>query len=967
MKKNPICSPAGLRWMLSPERIFFCRRHRLALLSVLAMLAGVERGVMAEPFELQLPVDGDHELNILTPTVLELVLINSKQPDPATVDSWDWVTGQGVFAPPNMSSLQVLVNEQNDAITATGFKRRPVYAPLQNWDLRIGNQLYLRLSNPIPAGAQVQVVNDGTLWPTSMQFAASAGLVRTNPAIHVNEEGYMPAYPKKGIVGYYLGDMGEMPVPTNSFSVVNAQTGVTVYQGTLTRRPDAGYTYTPTPYQSVYEADFSSFTTPGQYRLAVPGMGASLPFRIDEGIAMDFARTYALGIYEQRSGVSVSMPFTRFTHAPDHLAPASVPTNASAPFQFTWYTISNYVVELNPNNPPQIAPQMTDPTAQLFPFVRQGTVDVSGGHFEAGDYNRVTYNAAQMIHLLMFGVDSLPGVAGLDNLGIPESGDGVSDLLQEAKLDADFLVKMQDSDGAFFYSVYPQYREYEIDVLPENGDPQVVWPKNTACTAAAVAALVQCSSSPRFKQAYPEAANNYFATALLGWRFVTNAIAQYGLSGAYQKIQHFGDDFTDRDELSWAACELYLATGDPQFQQDLFTWFPDPTDPATFNYGWQRMFACYGNAVRDYAFAATNGRLSAGQLDPNYLAKCLTVITNCGQDNLNWSQENAYGTSIPQLTKAYQGGGWYFSVEQAFDMVVAYQFDANPAYLDAIVRNINYEGGCNPLNVCYLTGLGWKRQRNVIDQYSANDRRALPKDGVPVSNLTAEFFSTYTYGTELAALTYPSDYANTAPYAYYDRWCDDWNVSTEGSTTDTARELATIAWLAARTSLAGQPWSWTNAAINVPAGAWLPGQPVTVSLSVADPHLSTARIIWEANGQEPAFGSQVYTFTPGPTNGAYWVEAEVQWPDGRRAFATNSVSVSANAPPELSTPQFVGSGFSFQLAGVPLATYVVQVSTDLKTWSALVTNTLPASGVMTITDTQTGAFSHRYYRAMSIQ
>ena len=51
------------------------------------------------------------------------------------------------------------------------------------------------------------------------------------------------------------------------------------------------------------------------------------------------------------------------------------------------------------------------------------------------------------------------------------------------------------------YVVNPINREYEGNVLPENGDPQVVWPKNTVATAAGVAALAQCASSPRFKQA----------------------------------------------------------------------------------------------------------------------------------------------------------------------------------------------------------------------------------------------------------------------------------------------------------------------------------------------------------------------------------------------------------------------------------------------------------------------------------
>jgi hypothetical protein len=298
-------------------------------------------------------------------------------------------------------------------------------------------------------------------------------------------------------------------------------------------------------------------------------------------------------------------------------------------------------------------------------------------------------------------------------------------------------------------------------------------------------------------------------------------------------------------------------------------------------------------------------------------------------------------------------------------LVVAYQFNPNPLYVDAVLRNVNYEGGCNPVNVSYLTGLGWKQPRNVVDQYSLNDRRVLPKDGIPVSNIQAGFQPVWVYGWELGGLTYPYDSSDTAPYPYYDRWCDDWNVSTEGSTTDTARSFATTAWLAARTALAGQLWRSMNATIITPATAALLGQPVTVSLNVADTNLSAARIVWEAGGQEPIFGSQTYTFTPGPQPGSYWVEAEVQWPDGRRAFATNSVTVSTNASPQLTQPHSVsGGGFAFVLAGAPLGKYVVQFSTDLKVWTPIATNALPGNGLLTITDQQAASTSRRYYRAM---
>src|SRR5258705_9630013 len=136
----------------------------------------------------------------------------------------------------------------------------------------------------------------------------------------------------------------------------------------------------------------------------------------------------------------------------------------------------------------------------------------------------------------MFAVDSFAGVAALDNLGIPESGDGISDVMQIAKWEADYLAKLQDADGGFYFLVYPQNREYESNVTPDNGDPQVVWPKNTAATASAVAALAQCASSPKMKAAYPADAAKYLAKAKLGWQFLMNAINKYGKNGAYQKI-----------------------------------------------------------------------------------------------------------------------------------------------------------------------------------------------------------------------------------------------------------------------------------------------------------------------------------------------------------------------------------------------------------------------------------------------
>jgi hypothetical protein len=148
--------------------------------------------------------------------------------------------------------------------------------------------------------------------------------------------------------------------------------GATVYSGTLTQRADVGYLYTPTPYQKVYEADFSAFNTPGQYRLVVPGMGASLPFTITDGIAMNFARAYALGLYHQRCGTDNVLPFTRFVHGPCHTGAAEVP-DSSSKFESVNHSLSKETANYKDNSR-HTAPQLKDVAADLYPFVKQNHV-----------------------------------------------------------------------------------------------------------------------------------------------------------------------------------------------------------------------------------------------------------------------------------------------------------------------------------------------------------------------------------------------------------------------------------------------------------------------------------------------------------------------------------------------------------------------------------------------------------------
>jgi len=105
--------------------------------------------IISDDNPLAMPMVGAHQLRILSPTLLELTLITTKKPDPATVTVWNFVGSDGKPRLPDAKEISVQVDGKSDAVSSVGFKRRVLYAPLKQRDLRIGNYLYLQLATPV--------------------------------------------------------------------------------------------------------------------------------------------------------------------------------------------------------------------------------------------------------------------------------------------------------------------------------------------------------------------------------------------------------------------------------------------------------------------------------------------------------------------------------------------------------------------------------------------------------------------------------------------------------------------------------------------------------------------------------------------------------------------------------------------------------------------------------------------------
>ncbi len=853
---------------------------------------------------------------LLDPRFIELTF-DSHLTQPDQTPAPDWLTPNASPVQfPAPSQFEVLANGQPHAVQRIGATRRTVAADKSLWRAHIQTRVFLELATPLPADAEVTVAGPGIVSATA-QFHAQ----RINPAIHLPTAGFPPNAIKRAFVARWLGDLGELPLAhlaNTAFSLISAESGTVVAEGTLILRQDTGFR-APAPIPLTLEADFSSVTATGRYQVEIPGLGRSAVFSIDPRVAVSAARTYALGLYHQRSGVDLEWPDTRFDRLAGHLAPAEIPGPDHPTNPLIAGSTSDFANEAR-----HTAPQLSNVTASLYPFVRTGRVDVAGGHHDAGDYSKYTVNSAQLIHHLAFAARHFPGVGDLDNLGLPESGDGVGDVWQMALREADFLSRLQDLDGGFAFLVYPRERRYEHDRMPENGDPQVLWPKNTLATAAAVGALAEMAAAPTFQSRFPELSDRFLHQALAGWRFLTNAIAVHGKDGSYQKLTHYGTVFLHDDELCWAAAALFAATGHPSFEAQLHAWLPNPADRSTRRWSWWRLYGGYGNALRTYVF-------SANASDPTYAEGCRQEIRQAAQDQVTRSKADAYALSFPLESKRFYSAGWFFGSSPAFDIVTGLQLNPSPEQSEglrsALWGCLGYEWGANPLNLTFVTGFGSRSPIHPVSQVAVNDTHPLPPSGTLVGCLQTGTSWLALYGNQLARFTYPSDgLTNECRYPLYERHTDIFNTLTEATIVEQSAGIAVTAAILAEQTLPTGPGRATEVAmLGIPTN-WPAGTTVTLALDESATDLTEAAITWEwADGwQRQGTTLQFQRGSPA----AFWIEAEAVQPDGQRLHARALIPSINRAPAiHLATPRLALT--------LPTCSTPVQAQIDDDTWPSL--------------------------------
>jgi endoglucanase len=412
--------------------------------------------------------------------------------------------------------------------------------------------IYLKLPSSLQQGMAytLEAAAATNLDVTSLPFTFDISSSRSE-AVHVNLVGYAPDAPHKAADLYaWLGDGGARDYKSfegNKVYLYDVVAKQPVEVGKVapwkaSASDVGGYNLTRS---AVWNVDFSSFSIPGTYRLVVDGVGCSQDFQIGSGIYGDPFRITIRGFFYMRLGQDNAAKLTPPPRTPLYI-PGKDPATTKAYITTMQLFDPGWSAFSSSGGDPWDRP---DDWAKYRKSGNPTNDNAWGGHADAADKDRHLGHISIIYDMLLPYILS-KGAIGDDDAGIAESGNGIPDIIDEARYEVDYWLRIRDG------------KEYGHGLTNPNS-------KNEFFQAgtSAVAAWANAANAAMLADAFRIAGD-----ATLVEQYKAAAIEAFGVGSAaadplLDKTMDIGDvKIRGRDLKMTAAAFLYNVTGDQTYE-----------------------------------------------------------------------------------------------------------------------------------------------------------------------------------------------------------------------------------------------------------------------------------------------------------------------------------------------------------------------------------------------------------------
>jgi len=549
-----------------------------------------------------------------------------------------------------------------------------------NYQYTMEHTLYLKLPSSLVQGKTYTLaINSNTNSDVvSVPFTFDIYNSRTE-ALHVNLVGYSPDVSSKAADLYqWMGDGGARDYSTfvgkkvylYDVATSNPQQVGAVSFWKASGSDAGGFNLTQS---AVWNVDFSSVTDTGTFRLAVEGVGASQDFKISSTVYRDPFDVSLKGFFYMRVGQDSTGGTRPVPRRPLYI-PGVDPANT------TIFITTAQPYDANSWNVLTSGGDPWDKTTPWAAYNKPGNptnTRARGGHADAADWDRHLGHISDLYDLLL-PIILTDGAPSDDDAGIAESGNGIPDLIDEARNEVDFWLQLRDGQG---YS-HGVNNPTAANVFYQAGTNAVAAWANAA-NASMLAEAFRISGKTALSDEYRDSAVAAYDYA--------NGLADPQLD----KTQNIGESvIRGRDLKMTAAAFLYSLTGTVTYEQVVdaesvcaSSTTADLDDGKTLNQIYATAAYLKSSRIRNYPTLVSN------------MKAC--VVNLATQKNLNPSNAR------PSRKSAENNASYYQTIEFVHPLLLAHAISDAAAdkakFRKALVLEADWSLGRNPLNMIQMT------------------------------------------------------------------------------------------------------------------------------------------------------------------------------------------------------------------------------------------------------------------------